>query len=400
MFKEITLRNFLSFGPDSEPVTLGPLNVLLGANGSGKSNFIEAIMLLAATPRDRTLAEFIRGGGGVDQWIHKGAAPAEWLEVEAVVALSKRHANSPELPTVRHRIRVAENNHRMEVVDERVEDAAPASGRDEPTRYVAYHGGVVHLEYGGTVQDVPLAELTPDASIVSQVRGPGSISIPGRLGSDYAQIGVFREWTIGRNSSCRRPQPPDLVGDCLRGDGANLGHVLSELENHPAVRRRIEGFLQDLAPGFESYGVNIVGGSVQLFLREVGDRVIPASRLSDGTLRFLALLTVLLHPFPRPVVVIEEPELGIHPDLLPTIAKLLMEASARMQLIVTTHSDILVDALTPMPESVLFCDKTDGETVVRRATHAEIAASCGPDATDRMRLGQAWLAGDFGGRRW
>ena len=110
----------------------------------------------------------------------------------------------------------------------------------------------------------------------------------------------------------------------------------------------------------------MVGGTVTLFLEEAGNREIPVTRLSDGTLRYLCLLSVPLHPEPPPLVVIEEPELGLHPDLLPTLADLLVTASERSQLIVTTHSDVLVDALTDMPESVVVCEKHDGQTEMRR----------------------------------
>lgn len=397
MFKEVTLRNFLSYGPDTDPVTLGPLNVLLGANGTGKSNLIEAIALLASTPREDALQEYIRASGGVEEWIHKGVAERRsGLEIEVVVARPDKEG----APDLRHRIVVGEAGRRIAVLDERIENAAPAAGKKKPFFYFGFEDGAARLDQIGTKRGLTREQVRPDASILSQFRDPLTYPVLTGLADAYGRIRLFREWTIGRHASCRRPQPPDAPADFLRGDGANLALVLEEIKRHRAVRRRLEGHLQDLSPGFEGYDVHLTGGSVQLFLSEAGDRLTPASRLSDGTLRFLALLSILLHPSPPPVVVLEEPEIGMHPDLLPMIAKLLMEASARMQLIVTTHSDILVDALTPMPESVLFCDKVEGQTVVRRPTPAEIAASCGPEAVERMRLGQAWLSGDFGGRRW
>ena len=83
----------------------------------------------------------------------------------------------------------------------------------------------------------------------------------------------------------------------------------------------------------------------------------PATRLSDGSLRYLCLLTVLCHPDPPPVVCIEEPEMGLHPDAISEVAKLLVEASSRSQIFVTTHSDILIDALTEVPEAVIICER-------------------------------------------
>jgi len=85
-------------------------------------------------------------------------------------------------------------------------------------------------------------------------------------------------------------------------------------------------------------------------------------RLSDGTLRWLSLLTILLHPDPPPLVCIEEPELGLHPDMIQPLAKLLLSASERMQLIVTTHSDGLVDELSGNPSAVIVCEKRNASS--------------------------------------
>ena len=84
---------------------------------------------------------------------------------------------------------------------------------------------------------------------------------------------------------------------------------------------------------------------------------LPATRLSDGTIRFIALLASLSAPQPPPLLCIEEPELGLHPDALASIGDLLLEAAERMQLIVTTHSDALVSALSNQPETVIACER-------------------------------------------
>jgi predicted ATPase len=87
--------------------------------------------------------------------------------------------------------------------------------------------------------------------------------------------------------------------------------------------------------------------------------------------------------------------LGLHPDVLPTLAELLGEASKRMQLIVTTHSDVLVDALTDTPEAVVICEKTDGQTTLRRLDKAALA-----EWVDKYALGELWRMGELGGKRW
>lgn len=132
-----------------------------------------------------------------------------------------------------------------------------------------------------------------------------------------------------------------------------------------------------------------------VFLEESGNRSIPAALLSDGTLRYLCLLAILLEPKPPPLICIEEPELGLHPDLLPTLCDLMVDASRRSQLIVTTHSDVLVDALTDQPESVVVCEKHDGQTEMRRLDKADLTKWL-----EDYRLGALWTSGELGGNRW
>ena len=112
---------------------------------------------------------------------------------------------------------------------------------------------------------------------------------------------------------------------------------------------------------------------MQVFFTEC-DFTIPATRLSDGTLRYLCLLAILCDPSPPLLIVIEEPELGLHPDILPKLADLLIATSNRTQVIVTTYSDILVDCMTERPETIVVCEKHHGQTVMRRLAAEELKA--------------------------
>jgi len=397
MFKEITLQNFLSFGPAGMTVTLRPLNVLLGANGTGKSNLVEAIALLAASVRREGLSDHIRKGDGISEWIYKGdTSDREALKIEAVVdQLWKAGA-----PPLRHRLELAAVGARVEVVDERIETAEAAPGKSKPFFYFGYEAGIPKVHVNGKKRGLTRESVRPDDSILAQRYDLDTYPVLTQLARQYEKIRLFREWTFGPGAACRQQCPTDARADFLQASGENLALVLNNVTRLPSTKRRFDSLLQALSPGFESFTTTILGGAVQLFLVENGDREISAKRLSDGTLRFLALLSILLHPEPPPVVVLEEPELGLHPDLVPTMAKLLVEASQRMQLIVTTHSDILVDALTDHHESVLFCDKEDGSTVIRGAEPEAVQAWCGKAAKEPKGLGQAWLSGAFGGKRW
>ena len=120
-------------------------------------------------------------------------------------------------------------------------------------------------------------------------------------------------------------------------------------------------------------------------------RPISAARLSDGTLRFIAILATLLNPNPPPLICIEEPELGVHPDALAIIADLLIEASNRMQIMVTTHSDALVSALTNHPDAIVACEKPQHRTTLRRLDPQRLH-----DWLQEYRLGDLWRMGEIG----
>jgi predicted ATPase len=146
-------------------------------------------------------------------------------------------------------------------------------------------------------------------------------------------------------------------------------------------------------PRYTRLSTKVSAGSVQIYLHEDGLSVpVPATRLSDGTLRFLALLAILLNPESATLICVEEPELGLHPDALFLLAELLVEASAKTQVIVTTHSDALVSELTEHAESVLVCDYGETGTELRRLDSTKLTFWL-----DKYRLGEVWRLGKIGG---
>jgi predicted ATPase len=241
-------------------------------------------------------------------------------------------------------------------------------------------------------EDLPL-----DQSVLSQRKDPDQYPEVTYLGNEYARIRLFREWNLGRNTQARRPQPTDLQSEFLREDAANIALVLNDLEHRSNLRKSLVEKLKNADESIEDFSTRVLGGTIQLFLHYSGLKSpVPATRLSDGTIRYLCLLAVLCHPAPPPLVCLEEPELGLHPDLLPGLADLLVEASHRMQLIVTTHSDTLVDGLTKVPEAVIVCEKRNGATQMSRRTTAELTKWLKED----YGLGQLWRSGEIGGNRW
>jgi predicted ATPase len=393
--RTIKLRNILSFGPDTPEFELESLNVLVGPNGAGKSNLIEAISLLQAAPVN--LFEPVRAGGGIGEWLWKGADPVSMAEIEVTVSYPRR-----EMP-LRHRLGFATLGQRAELIDEAVENKVIWPDDLDVDYYYRYQNGrpvlsvkMPGIAKGRALRELPLGELTLDESIVSQRKDPDQYPEVTYLGNEYAKIRLFREWNLGRNTQPRRPQATDLPGDFLREDAANIALVLNDLEHRSNLRTSLVERLKDADESIMGFTTKVQGGTIQLYLHYSGLKSpVPATRLSDGTIRYLCLLAVLCHPEPPPLVCLEEPELGLHPDLLPRLADLLVEASHRMQLIVTTHSDVLVDGLTNVPEAVVVCEKQNGSTSMSRRTGPELASWL-----KDYGLGQLWRRGEIGGNRW
>jgi predicted ATPase len=397
--KSLRLDGLLSFPPGSEAIPLTPLNVLIGPNGSGKSNLIEGIELLHALPTG--FASAIREGGGVREWLWKGDDASGTGIIEARTEFT---GSPPFLPTdIGYRLAFAASGPRVEVTDEVLEDVDNSDvGAMEDRFYYRYRGGnpVICPIAPGEFFDRSLPReqraldrktLKPDESILMQIKDMNVYPELAALGWYFEDIRSFREWTIGRDAEVRRPQPADLPADALGPDSRNLGLILNRLE-HSGTWSEFNGYLRRFLPRFDRYSTRIEGGTVQFYLHEIGlKQPIPATRLSDGTIRFMAILAQLLSPTPLPLICMEEPELGLHPDAIALLAGLLQESSTRTQLIVTTHSDALVSALTEVADSVLVCEYLGG-TVVKRIESEKLRFWL-----DKYRLGEIWRIGEIGG---
>ena len=386
LIRRIRQTNLLSFGPDSGGLELKRLNVLIGPNGSGKSNLLASIDILRSAPRD--LVAPIREGGGIHDWIWRGKSE-DTANIQTIV-------ENPQWPqALRYHLGFVERGQRFELTQEFIGDEQSSEGHEDLSIYYVQSNGQAALNYKDkTKRDFLLEEVEREQSILSQRKDPDLYPELTYLGEALSRIRIYREWSLGRDSPLRLPQKADLPNDFLQEDGKNLALVLNSFQGKPVVKRRLLDALSKFYEGITDFHVKIEGSTVQLFLEE-GDVIISATRLSDGTLRYLCLLAVLCHPQPPPLICIEEPELGLHPDILPTVSKLLLEASERSQLIVTTHSDMLVDALTNEWWSIVVCEKRDGQTVMRRLDEKKMAAWL-----EDYRLGELWSSGEIGGNPW
>ncbi len=364
LFDSLHLRGFLSFGPESEPVKLTGLNVLIGPNGVGKSNFIEAVELLHATPTDFVGA--IRIGGMPADWIWHGETACPSAKIDAVLAEAKH-------PRLHYGIEFAETDGRFHVMNEVLKSA------DSDFRLF---WKLLPSDPGVFLQN----------SIFSLVKDYESKPEITETGDRFRNIQIHREWTFGRSSPVRKPQSANLPTDVLLSQGANLGLVLNNLALRPEWSR-FNKWMKRFLPGYVQLSTIVFGGGVQIFVHEEGQSApTPALRLSDGTLRFMGLLAILLNPGAAPLICIEEPELGLHPDAVALLADVLIEASEETQLIVTTQSEALVSALTYHAESVLVCNQGRTGTELQRLDSEQLAYWL-----EKYSLGDIWRMGEIGG---
>jgi predicted ATPase len=393
LLHEIKLTNFLSFGNADDALELKPLNIIIGPNGSGKSNLLEAIDLLKCAPDQ--VAKPVREGGGVQDWIYKGEDKSQSATVDVVIdkPAGLKH-------NIRYLLSFSSVQQRFQIEDEKLLREVPVSNKKpQPYFYYDFNKGhpmlnVINANGEVSIQHLQAEDIDFDQSILAQRRDPVTYPEITDIARKFSGIRLYREWSFGRYAAPRLPQKADLPNDYLEPDCSNLGLMLNKFEQYPKTKREILDALNKFAESITDYSVKIDSGTVQVFITE-GDYVIPATRLSDGTLRYLCLLAILCHPTPPPLVCIEEPELGLHPDILPALAELLKKASEKCQLIVTTHSNVIIDSMTDSPEAVIVAEKDNNGTKLSRLNVGELKVWL-----EKYRLGELWTRGDIGGNRW
>ncbi|MXX11707.1 MAG: AAA family ATPase [Nitrospira sp. SB0677_bin_15] len=406
LIHQLKLSGFLSFGPKGVDLRMEPLNVLIGPNGSGKSNFLEAVALLKSAPRD--ISEPFRRDG-IREWLWKGQGASNTIKIETLV-------DYPHAGGLRHLLKLTNHGGHPIVTDEQIEPSEKRSNEKESLSYYRppqneqtallmaqsrskTQGGSENLRIGDptplglTGHSIEFSDdFQPEESLLSCAANTEYPAL-WHLQEQFKRIRLYREWSFGPSTALRQNQSAHDRTDFLDEGGGNLALVLSHFQGEN--KRKLVAALQELFDGIVDVTCPVTSGSVSLFLEEGTGKLIPASRLSDGTLRYLCLLAILLHPEPPPFIAIEEPELGLHPDVVAKVADLLVAASQRTQLVVTTHSRMLVDALSDHPSSVVVCEKENGESRFTRLDSTRLKAWL-----DKYSLGELWRSGELGGNRW
>ncbi len=314
--RSLTIQNLLSFGPEPTTVELRNLNVLIGPNGSGKSNLIEVLGILQNAPKDLVAA--LSKGGTINEWLWKGPSASRDRPIASIKArLAPIHGDVG----LRYRLAFTKGpGFRFEITDERIEeDTGPNSEvyywieNGRPRVKVTPTPGIIKE----ALRDGPPEGLNPQLSILKQIRDPLYYPQITHVGQVFEEFRLYRDWEFGTVSAVREPCDASLQNDYLEEDFSNLGVVLDRLLAVPSVKDRILALLQTFYEAAKDLRTAIEGGRVQVRLFEQHLKAgIPLVRLSDGTLRWVMMLAILLNPDPPPLVCIEEPELGLHPDMI------------------------------------------------------------------------------------
>lgn len=396
IIRSICPRNLLSFGPDTAPIELRSLNILIGANGAGKSNLIEVIGLLDNATRDLTVP--IREGGGIGEWLWKGGGNFKKMAGGSVIASIDVLVSpaSGDIAT-EYFLSFVRSGFNVEVIEERIQSQRGFGKHPYPYLYFEKKGGraVINVNPGKKPRQLQIDDIDPRQSVLSQRKDPVQYPELTYIGRQFGRFAFYRDWTFGINSDARDVYALGQQSEYLEEDASNLALVLNGLLSEPQTKKRLLESLRLFYAPATDITTPIKEGSVELRVEESNRISTPASRLSDGTLRWLSLLAVLINPTPPPVTCIEEPELGLHPDIIPELGKLLREAASRTQLIVTTHSHALVESFTDDPESICVCEKPDGATLIQRLEANKLS-----QWLENYSLGQLWAKGEIGGNRW
>ena len=357
----ITVAGFKSIA-SIEKLELRPINVLIGSNGSGKSNFVGVFSFLRAI-RNGELRTYVKRAGGADRILHFGAKTTP----ETVIHISFRN----EINQYEIKLMVGESDDLF------------------PTEEWAYFW--IKKTYSEPLgerlhgRDGEAGIVDPGSGIVSYVRGH------------------LDRWRLYHFHDTSPTSPMKRTGDVddnrsLHPDGSNLAAFLYYLgEKHPGSYGLIRRTVKLVAPFFDDFRLApqaLNEAKIRLEWRHLGtDAYFDAASLSDGSLRFIALATLLLQPAElRPsVILLDEPELGLHPYAVAMLSELVKQASQESQIVLATQSSLLLDHFAP--EDVLVAERVDGGTEFTRLDRDALAGWL-----EEYSLGQLWEKNEFGGR--
>ena len=345
-----------------QKLKMGRINVVIGANGSGKSNLISVFSFLEAI-RGGRLGEYVARSGGGDRMLHFGAKTTDELVID--VSFSNDV-----------------NRYQITLVPDE-------SDRLVPAKEVVFFWDKRYSK----PFDKPLAPVGAEAGISKDVNTGVACWIQGRL--DRWRLYHFHD--TGPHSPFKKMCALH-DNECLRADGSNLAAFLYLLKKrHEKSYNLIRRTIRLAAPFFDDFALMPTAMNedmIRLVWKHVdSDSYFDASSLSDGTLRFMAMTTLLLQPeeFLPSVILVDEPELGLHPYAITLFCSLVKAASVRAQVVIATQSSLILDHFEP--EDILVAKRRQGASTFERLNTEDLEAWL-----HDYSLGQLWEKNEIGGR--
>ncbi len=343
----------------SAQVELRDLNVLVGANGAGKSNFISVFALLGRIV-DGELNLFVGQAGGASALLHGG--PKGDARITLSLGFQPNGYKATLVPAARDELIFGEER-------------------------IWFYG-----EGQAKPFDASLGRGHRESRLLDEIGQRGEASIAGYVVDVMRGCRVFHFHDTGPNAPVKQTgYASDNIA--LHPDAGNLAAVLLRLrETDRASYRRVVRTIQQVAPFFRDFVLIEEGGRLQLRWQQEGsDVVFPADALSDGTLRFICLTTLLSLPDLPHLVVLDEPELGLHPYAIVQLADMLRAASHESQILIATQSVTLMNQFEL--DDLIVVERADGASVFDRPDPAQLQGWLSD-----YSLGELWEKNLLGGR--
>jgi len=400
MIERIEASNFRSF--EYLDVALGPFNVLVGANASGKSSFVEVLKFLRDISRHGLLNAISLQGGvkylrnttiGWQKPLricvhlrHEVAVPLlthkrprfGFLSDELVYEMQLQfNKKGPNVHAVDDELRLVGRIHRLRSRGRRIAHDPEAADAGEIVIRRGRRGRQVDCQFKGFSSGLTLGpedlgpwmrRFTLGRSSLLLEWPPLPLVLDPMTANYFGNIGVF-----DFDPKLPKRAAPITGRRQLEEDGSNLAIVIESVIQTPERRREFTNLVHELLPFVEGFAVEAVADRSLLFLlKEVyaPTKPVPASLMSDGTISVIALVLATYFDVPRPVTVIEEPERNVHPALISGLMEMLRDGASNRQLVVTTHNPEVVRQ-TKLDELLLASRSESGFTEVSRPADRE-----------------------------
>lgn len=397
MIKSIRIRNLFSLA--SQEIRFTGINALIGINGAGKSNLIKALQVLKAVINDGDMTDlFINQWGGFDAVMFLGntderaSIQIEYEFDPEVLGMYGYHFQEPVFYRIRfHKVASSQNYYLCESFHTK-----NSNGKSNYIYLKIDQGKGFVREGRSNDQETVSYELDKATeSILSQLVDKDRYYQIYTLREAIKDIAIYTYFNTASSSAIRKPMQPGFTNR-LVADGSNLPQVLNAIKvNNKNSYAQIKEALVAVNPNFRGFDFNFLGTSIELLLDEAGlNSAVHVTHISDGTLRYLCLLAIIFNPRCGRLVCIDEPEVGLHPDMLGELMQAILKNEGKTQYVISTHSNLILNQL-PVSDVIVFEKDDKNRTEVRDFRNKEYEEWAAQYST-----GTLWRNGDLGGNRY